>query len=545
MPFRMVVRRSYIATLGLAAIVALCDWSGGGSVCANEPPALTTESDVLLLTAGGPVAIRVTCRLDEAAVESSVRTLSQRLMPLFDGDRDGSLLKDEAAKLPAYGRFGQSWRVGEFWSELDVAPRDGSISTDELAAHIAASLQLRLQLTAGSSARAQRLDLRQRLDTNGDGLITADELQRAAEALHQCDFDNDGTYSLVELESLAQARVDAPEGRGPLSALLPFLPLDTVPAETAASLIETTQSAAHTAAGNSHSADVDGDGRITLVEARAYLAALQPVYMLSVAFDARGNAQLEWGAVTEGGGPAETLRLQRRSELLTVQPGGVDVQLSWQRADVVSPILRPLLATQFGVADRNGNKYIEAAEFPGLDLPGREFDDVDFDANGEITRDEFDAFIEQEMYLSQLQVTATVENDIGSLFEQLDKDGDRRLCPRELRADADAAGAVAADMAETTLGPERGKHTLVFAQGVPRLSSQQNKNERRPGRSSAGRQPVVSAPTEGPLWFRRMDRNQDGDVSWGEFLGTREAFERLDSDRDGLIDTGEAGDAGP
>ena len=44
----------------------------------------------------------------------------------------------------------------------------------------------------------------------------------------------------------------------------------------------------------------------------------------------------------------------------------------------------------------------------------------------------------------------------------------------------------------------------------------------------------------GPIWFQRMDRNQDGDVSWKEFLGPRHVFEELDVDHDGLIDPEEA-----
>lgn len=543
MPPPRVVRGSSPAAVCAAVVLAVWPSAGGDMVNAEEPPPQTAESDVLLLTPGGPVAIRIHCRLDAAAVASSGRALAKRLVPLLDGDGDGALTMQEAAKLPAYGRFGPSRRVGESGSELDAAPRDGSISVGELAAHIAASTKLRLQLTAGASARAQRLDLRQRLDTNGDGLITADELQRAAETLHQCDFDNDGTFSLVELESLAQARADAPEERGQLSALLPFLPLDTVPADTAATLIEMTQPAANADAASSRPADRDGDGRITPVEARNYLAELRPDYRLSVTFDDRGNALLEWGAVAESGEPTETVQSRRRSESLTVRPAGGEVSLSWQRVGVVAHLLRDLLATQFGVADRNGNKYIEAAEFPGLELPGREFDDVDFDANGEITRVEFDAFIEQELYFSQLRLTATVESEIESLFDQIDTNQDRRLCPRELRAAADAGATVAAEGAGSTPGSDREAHTLVFAQAVPRLSSQQFKSERRPGRSSAGRQPVVSAPTEGPLWFRRMDRNQDGDVSWAEFLGTRAAFNGLDRDGDGLIDAGEAANA--
>jgi hypothetical protein len=37
-----------------------------------------------------------------------------------------------------------------------------------------------------------------------------------------------------------------------------------------------------------------------------------------------------------------------------------------------------------------------------------------------------------------------------------------------------------------------------------------------------------------------MDRNGDGDVSLREFLGTREEFEKIDTDHDGLISLEEA-----
>jgi hypothetical protein len=42
-----------------------------------------------------------------------------------------------------------------------------------------------------------------------------------------------------------------------------------------------------------------------------------------------------------------------------------------------------------------------------------------------------------------------------------------------------------------------------------------------------------------------MDRNNDGDVSRREFLGTLEQFDRIDADRDGLIDSKEAESANP
>jgi hypothetical protein len=52
--------------------------------------------------------------------------------------------------------------------------------------------------------------------------------------------------------------------------------------------------------------------------------------------------------------------------------------------------------------------------------------------------------------------------------------------------------------------------------------------------------PRPNYPRTTPLWFQRMDRNNDGDVSFREFLGTREEFNRIDTDGDGLISPEEA-----
>ena len=56
--------------------------------------------------------------------------------------------------------------------------------------------------------------------------------------------------------------------------------------------------------------------------------------------------------------------------------------------------------------------------------------------------------------------------------------------------------------------------------------------------------PDDQAESAGPVWFRKMDRNNDGDLSPHEFVGPRAAFDRLDADGDGLVDRQEAEAAG-
>ena len=43
-----------------------------------------------------------------------------------------------------------------------------------------------------------------------------------------------------------------------------------------------------------------------------------------------------------------------------------------------------------------------------------------------------------------------------------------------------------------------------------------------------------------PLWFQKMDRNADGDLSRTEFFGPKAAFLKLDADGDGLVSVEEA-----
>jgi len=142
---------------------------------------------------------------------------------------------------------------------------------------------------------------------------------------------------------------------------------------------------------------------------------------------------------------------------------------------------------------------------------------------------------------ARAEVAATrcdvILHDLGhGFFEALDRNHDGRLGLRELRAATDTLRSLRKPGQEVlrATDPPRRLH-LEVVRGAFQLFGTGGTGE-----STVPR--VVAAPRAavGPVWFQRMDRNQDGDLTWKEFLGPRHVFEELDADHDGLIDPFEA-----
>lgn len=183
--------------------------------------------------------------------------------------------------------------------------------------------------------------------------------------------------------------------------------------------------------------------------------------------------------------------------------------------------------------DKDQNRYLTLAEVEQSNDNGwaADFASWDADRNDQVTLEELTARFLQQVRIHRRTITVYNTPRRRSLWHWIDTNSDGKLSIREVN-----------DMPRLLLLCDRNRDrqlsldelpaaiTLRLARGEARLPL------RRPFFNFAR---IVSIPA-GPEWFIRMDRNGDGDVSPGEFLGKPKDFKRYDQDDDQLIDAEEA-----
>src|SRR5262249_28755658 len=154
--------------------------------------------------------------------------------------------------------------------------------------------------------------------------------------------------------------------------------------------------------------------------------------------------------------------------------------------------------------------------------------------DGKVTRTEFDDALQIMGETFGTTFTLSAQETSKGLFELLDTNRDGRLSVRELRNARQVLAAY-----------DLNADGFLSEDEIPRQIALTIGTGREPGnvvqRTRFNTQPAPRpGSTAGPLWFRKMDRNGDGDVSRREFLGSPEDFKKLDLDGDGFISLEEA-----
>ena len=499
--------------------------------------------DVILMLENGPLHLRVHVAVGGLSPLDARRASLDRLLKTLDTDGDGKLSKKEAERSPLF-REKQRPKADEFFKEIGVAPTFSQRDMERRFEQFGGETVVYRQNASTSESDTAVFKM---LDANKDGVIDSTEMQDAVDLLLAKDLDDD---ECVTLDELAPPPVNPPgqlvepsdQPRQPTATVTELL-RDTHQLALPAQLLvkydkDRNRKLSTDELGWSKerlkTCDTDGDGQLNLKE----LGGLQksPV-----------DIELAVDVVRKGGQPMlRTLASlgdrtdgDRYPDLATISLPTAVVTFTSREVDPFETSMTIALRT-FNELDVDNNGYLDKEETMTRERFGRGlFDQIDADGDGKIFGEEMKEFIRSRGEPVATTCQITVFDDGAGFFSTLDSNSDRRISMREMRYAEKTLAKMQRDNKPglSEFEPAR-RYRIEFARGVfnPFGTPDRPANPRMP------QTPVetIKPRLVGPIWFQRWDRNNDGDITWREFLGPRDAFEQLDADRDELIDPKEA-----
>jgi len=527
--------------------------TGLNATRAQQAKQVVAPQEVLLITAARPVPLDLQVQM-EGETSSAWDLYLDKLFAFLDIDNDGSLIAKELLCAPAADQLAELTQNSDIISASPAPTMEemagnatGPVSREKFKAYYQREGLGALTFEAGRRTGADALTepLWKHLDTNNDGKLSRAELRSADRLLRTLDQNEDDIVALNEIL-----------GREPGNDFLFETPIRLQDALSKGALVLRQGSKpVQISPGLMQRLDRDKSGKLTRAEVGLDRAVFERFDTdhddewsgaeLQKWLETRPEARFELQLAKEKA--ATSIRFIPDKEMATAlrwDDAGRRLIVServlaefYQGTALASNpnFLKDRYNREFQTLDANKNGKLERGEVfkppfswvAILRLLDRDNDDT-------LTRKELDAWLEVQQLAVTSVMTVTMADRGATLFELLDRDRDGRLCPRELLTAWDVLKPWDRD-GDNVIAKEEIPHQyhISVTRGQWRAPNSQLVS---PHYGPAQR----AREFKGPMWFRKMDRNNDGDISPREFVGNREAFRKLDRNNDGLIDAQEA-----
>jgi Ca2+-binding EF-hand superfamily protein len=557
--------------------------TGGPVVPAPDSP---DAQDLVFFSETRPLLVRLHIQVNGKPFPAAWDDFINKLFAYHDVDGDGVLTKKETERLlrgPSMVQlFGGQTQLFNFQpsfarpEELDTN-KDGKITREEFVAYYrkAGGGALRAQQNPqGGTSGQMTTALFRLLDLNKDGKLSKDELAQAPFSLRKADADDD---EMISADELLPARNNVfyqpvavnsmgndglPDGSAFL-VIVPGTPLARVTQQLLAHYDKDhnqklsreevgLDKEAFDALDGDHNDQLDAKELVKWVSRPPDLELIVQVGQPGAdpkkasIFDplVELNRVLSKKAPVDVYNPtgrkmplASSVRKEGEALVVTLSDAQVELQRGTGNGQGNAYGVRQFYVQQFDQLDTDKKGYLEKKQFeqPQFRFLRPLFELADRDGDGKLTKMEFTAFLDLQTAGASAITYLKVTDQGRGLFELLDANGDNRLSVRELRTgwsrlapwDRNSDGLLAENEVprQFQLVVDQGEVTYPFQAAFFGAYSRAMRPQPGP---------------RGPVWFRKMDRNNDGDVSFREWLGTEEEFRRIDTDGDGLISAEEA-----